>query len=77
LSLAVDWILKMLPSLPPEEFIRRAAEAGLTISEEHVAEMEVPGYSPVAAYQAIRAIDYSTDEPAVIFHPLRRGGDRS
>jgi hypothetical protein len=71
-----------MPSPTPDptqaaEFIRRAADAGLTISEEHVAEMEVPGYSPVAAYQAIRAIDYSTDEPAVIFHPLRRGGDRS
>ena len=63
--------------IDPDDFIKRAAEAGLTISEEHVTEMEVPGYSPAAAYQAIRAIDYSADEPAVIFHPLRRGGDRS
>ena len=63
--------------LDPAEFIRRAADAGLTISEEHVAEMEVPGYSPAAAYQAIRAIDCPADEPAVIFHPLRRGGVRS
>ena len=65
------------PLFNPSEFIRRAAEAGLTISEEHVAEMDVPGYSPAAAYQAIRAIDCSTEEPAVIFHPLRRGGARS
>lgn len=67
-----------MPSpIPPDEFVRRAAEAGLNISPEHVAEMDVPGYSPVAAYEAIRAIDYSADEPAVTFRPLKRGGKRS
>ena len=63
--------------IQPDEFVRRAAEAGLNISKDHVSEMEVPGYSPAAAYETIRSIDYTAEEPAATFRPLRRGGKRS